>query len=136
MLVPIVHMARLFDPLKPLKKWADRQRRRRSLLHNDRKPRMSQEAAGRDHRDMLRFMALNAVGGAVIGLVVGASVILLDVGGLMGLLRRAANPILPVILVVFPFVSLFGAAAAATAILTMPYETKFRDEGDEPPPEG
>lgn len=54
----------------------------------------------------------------------------------MGLLRRSASPILPVILVVFPFVSLFAAAAAATAILTMPYETKFRDDGDDPPPEG
>lgn len=71
MLVPIVRMARIFDPLKPLKKWADRQRRRDAFLHNDRKPHMSPEAARQDHRDMLRFMAVNALGGALIGLIVG-----------------------------------------------------------------
>lgn len=135
MLVPIVVMARFFDPLRPLKKWADRQRRRDASLHNNRKPHMTPEEARRDHRDMLWFMAVNALGGMVIGFGVGLTIILLDVGGLMGLMRRAAHPVLPVILVVFPFVSLFGAGAVATAILTMPYETKFRDEGGEPPPE-
>ncbi|MDP9836526.1 hypothetical protein J2T09_001270 [Neorhizobium huautlense] len=133
MLVPIVQMARFFDPLGPLKRWADRQRGHQTCLHNDRKPRMSPEAARRDHRDMLRFMALNALGGMTIGLVVGAALILLDVGGLMGLLGRASNPVLPAFLVVFPLVLLFGAAAAATAIMTMPYETKFRDEDEQPP---
>ncbi|MGI2033578.1 hypothetical protein ACRQ1B_14395 [Rhizobium panacihumi] len=128
MLVPIVWMIKLNDPLKPLKRWADRQRRRDAFLHNDRKPRMSPEAARRDHQDMLRFMALNALGGAVIGVVVGAALIALDVGNLQSLIRRASNPVLPIILVVVPFASLLGAAAAASAILTLPYERKFRDE--------
>jgi len=133
MLVPIVFMTKLTDPLKPLKRWAERQRKSRALLHNDRKPRMSPEAARRDHHDMLRFLALNALGGVVIGLALGGALVLLDVGGLLGLLRRASNPVVPLLLVLVPFASLFGAAAAATAILTMPYETKFRDDGNKPP---
>lgn len=131
MLVPIVEMARLTDPFKPFKRWADRQRKRHVFLHNRRKPRMSPEAARRDHQDMLRLMALNALGGALIGVFVGASLLLLDIGGLLGLFRRASNPVLPLILVIVPFASLFGAAAAASAILTLPYERKFRDDDDD-----
>ncbi len=132
MLVPIVWMTRLTDPLKPIKRWADLRRRREVLRRNDRKPHMTPEAARRDHREMLRFMALNAAGGALIGVIVGATLIFLNVGGLWNLLLRAANPVLPVLLVMVPFASLFAAAAAASAILTLPYERKFRkdDEGD------
>ncbi|MGF9564894.1 hypothetical protein [Neorhizobium sp. JUb45] len=130
MLVPIVEMARLTDPLKPIKRWAGRQRKRDFILLNSRKPRMSPEAARRDHQDMLRLMALNALGGALIGIFVGASLLLLDIGGLLGLLRRASNPVLPLMLVMVPFASLFAAAAAASAILTLPYKRKFRDDDD------
>lgn len=136
MFVPIVLMAKYFDPLGPLKNWADRQRRRDAFLRNDRKPRMSPEAARRDHRDMLRFMALNALGGALIGMLVGTSLIVLNVGGLWNLLMRASNPVLPLLLVFVPFSSLFAAAAAASAILTLPYERKFRDDDTQDPEAG
>lgn len=131
MLVPVVRMTKSTDPLKPIKRWADRQRRRAALLHNDRKPRMTPEEARRDHRDMLRFMALNAAGGALIGIILGASLIFLNIGGLWNLLMRAANPVLPLLLVMVPFASLFVAAATASAILTLPYERKFRDDGND-----
>lgn len=95
------------------------------------KPRMTPEAARLDHRQMLRFMALNAAIGVLIGIGVGAALIFLDVGGLGERIGRAANPVVPVLLVVMPIASLFGAAAAASAILMMPYEKKFRDDDDD-----
>ncbi len=136
MLVPIVRMSKLTDPLKPIKRWADRQRSRAALLHDDRKPRMTPEDARRDHREMLRFMALNAAGGALIGIFVGASLIFLNVGGLWNLLTRASSPVLPAVLVMVPFASLFAAAATASAILTLPYERKFRNDDKQDPEAG
>ncbi|WP_246091651.1 hypothetical protein [Aliirhizobium smilacinae] len=132
----ILQMAKLPDPfdwLKPrrLRRWTDRQRARDALLHNSRKPKMTPEEARRDHQEMLRFLGLNAVLGIVIGLAVGCCLIGLDIGGLRGLIIRAANPILPLFLVLVPFASLFGGAAAASAILTLPYESKFREEEED-----
>lgn len=95
------------------------------------KPRLTPEAARIDHRQMLRFMALNAAVGVLIGICVGAALILFDIGGLGARIGRAANPVVPVLLVVVPIASLFGAAAAASAILLMPYEKKFRDDDDD-----
>lgn len=95
------------------------------------KPRLTPEAAQQDHRQMLRFMALNAAVGALIGICVGAALFLLDIGGLGARIGRAANPVAPVLLVVVPIASLFGVAAAASAILLMPYEKKFRDDDDD-----
>ncbi|MFK3781795.1 hypothetical protein [Agrobacterium sp. NPDC089420] len=97
----------------------------------DLKLKMTPEAARLDHRQMLRFMALNAAVGVLIGICVGAALILLDIGGLGARIGRAANPAVPVLLVVVPIASLFGAAAAASAILMMPYEKKFRDDEDD-----
>ncbi|AVH43602.1 helix-turn-helix domain-containing protein [Agrobacterium tumefaciens] len=95
------------------------------------KPKMTPEAARLDHRQMLRFMALNAAVGVLIGVCVGAALIFLDIGGLGARIGRAANPVVPVLLVVMPIASLFGAAATASAILMMPYEKKFRDDDDD-----
>ena len=95
------------------------------------KPKMTPEAARLDHLQMLRFMALNAVVGVLIGVCVGAALIFLDIGGLGARIGRAANPVVPVLLVVVPIASLFGAAATASAILMMPYEKKFRDDDDD-----
>lgn len=126
-------MAKLPDPfdwLKPrwLKRWAGRQETRQAFLHNSRKPRMTPEEARRDHFLMLRFLGLHALVGAIIGALVGIALIVLDIGGLGRLLSRASNPVVPFLLVVVPFASLFGAAAAASAILTLPYDRKYRDE--------
>ncbi|WP_175422157.1 hypothetical protein [Agrobacterium tumefaciens] len=95
------------------------------------KPKMTPEAARLDHRQMLRFLALNAAVGVLIGVCVGAALIFLDIGGLGARIARAANPVVPVLLVVMPIASLFGAAATASAILMMPYEKKFRDDDDD-----
>lgn len=131
-----LQMAKLPDPfdwLKPrrLRRWIERQRARDAILHNSRKPKLTPEEARRDHWDMLRFLGLNALLGVAIGLTVGAALIALDIGGLRGLIMRATNPILPLFLVLVPFASLFGGAAAASAILTLPYESKYREEEED-----
>lgn len=131
-----LQMAKLPDPfdwLRPrrLKRWTDRQRARDAILHNSRKPKLTPEEARRDHWEMLRFLGLNALLGIVIGVSVGIALIALDIGGLRGLIMRAANPILPLVLVLVPFACLFGGAAAASAILTLPYESKYREEEED-----
>ena len=92
-----------------------------------RKPELTPEEARRDHWRMLRFMALNALFGSLVGAAVAAAVILLDVGGVGTRIARASNPVMPVLLLVVPFASLFGGTATASAILLMPYEKKYRD---------
>mgnify|MGYP003576763286 CR=1 FL=1 len=129
MIVDILHM-----DLQWLRRWV-RQRRGgnagRASGSRDPKPKMTPEAARLDHRQMLRFMAFNAAVGVLIGVCVGAALIFLDIGGLGARIGRAANPVVPVLLVVVPIASLFGAAATASAILMMPYEKKFRDGDDD-----
>lgn len=134
-LLSFLQMAKLPDPfdwLKPhwLRRWTDRQKARDAILHNSRKPKLTPEEARRDHREMLRFLGLNALLGIFIGICVGIALIALDIGGLRGLILRAANPILPLFLVLVPFASLFGGAVTASAILTLPYESKFQEEED------
>ncbi|QNP81767.1 hypothetical protein [Agrobacterium tumefaciens] len=129
MIVDILHM-----DLQWLRRWV-RQRRGgnagRASGSRDPKPKMTPEAARLDHRQMLRFMAFNAAVGVLIGVCVGAALIFLDIGGLGARIGRAANPVVPVLLVVVPIASLFGAAATASAILMVPYEKKFRDDDDD-----
>ncbi len=128
-----LQMAKLPDPfawlkLRWLRRWTDRQKARDAILHNSRKLKLTPEEARRDHWEMLRFLALNALLGIFIGIGVGLALVALDIGGLRGLIMRASNPILPLFLVLVPFASLFGGAAAASAILTLPYESKFQEE--------
>ncbi|AYM07700.1 hypothetical protein G6L26_018195 [Agrobacterium radiobacter] len=129
MIVDILHM-----DLQWLRRWVRQGRggnAGRASGSRDPKPKMTPEAARLDHRQMLRFMAFNAAVGVLIGVCVGAALIFLDIGGLGARIGRAANPVVPVLLVVVPIASLFGAAATASAILMMPYEKKFRDDDDD-----
>lgn len=129
MIVDILHM-----DLQWLRRWVRQGRggnAGRASGSRDPKPKMTPEAARLDHRQMLRFMAFNAAVGVLIGVCVGAALIFLDIGGLGARIGRAANPVVPVLLVVVPIASLFGAAATASAILMMPYEKTFRDDDDD-----
>jgi hypothetical protein len=119
-----------FDWLKPrwIRQWADRQRARNAFRNDSSKPRMTPEEARRDHRIMLRFLALNAAIGVLIGAAAGIALIALDIGGLGRLVSRASNPVLPTLLVIVPFASLFGATVTASAILTLPYDRKYRED--------
>jgi hypothetical protein len=91
------------------------------------KPEMTPEAAREDHWQMLRFMAVNAAAGVLIGILSAAAIIWLDIGGIGTRIAHAANPVIPVLLLVVPFATVFGGVVTASAILTMPYEKKFRD---------
>ncbi|MBP1843209.1 hypothetical protein J2046_001463 [Rhizobium petrolearium] len=124
-------MSRLFDPERWLRKRLERQRARHAFRDDRRKPELTPEEARRDHWQMLRFMGFHALAGALIGAGVGIALILFDIGGLGTLVARSANPVLPVLLVVVPFASIFGGAAAGSAILTLPYDKKYRDDEDD-----
>ncbi|MCO5151361.1 MULTISPECIES: hypothetical protein [unclassified Shinella] len=91
------------------------------------RPELTPEEARKDHWHMLRFMMLHALVGGLIGAATAAAVILLDIGGIGTRIARAADPVMPVLLLVVPFASLFGGAATASAILLMPYEKKYKD---------
>ena len=91
------------------------------------KPELTPEAARKDHWQMLRFMAANAAGGALIGVLAALAIIWFDIGGIGTRIGHASNPVIPVLLLVAPFAFVFGGVVMASAILTMPYEKKFRD---------
>ncbi len=91
------------------------------------KPKLTPEEARKDHRQMLRFMAINAAAGALIGALTALAIIWLDIGGIGTRIWQAANPVLAALLIVAPFAFVFGGLVTASAILTMPYEKKFRD---------
>ena len=75
------------------------------------------ENARADHGDMLRFLALNALAGAAIGLVVAAAILWLDIGGMGSLVARAANPVLPVLLLAVPLAATFASTALGGALV-------------------
>jgi hypothetical protein len=84
------------------------------------KPKLTPEEARKDHWQMLRFMAL-------IGALTAIAIIWLDIGGIGARIDRAANPVIPILLLVAPFSFVFGGVVTASALLTMPYEKKFKD---------
>ena len=96
-------------------------------MSRTRKPEMTPEEARKDHWRMLRFMVLHAAIGSFIGAAAAAALILLDLGGIGTRISHDANPIVPVLLIVVPFASIFGGAATASALLLMPYEKKYKD---------
>ena len=97
------------------------------MMRDAQKPELTPEEARKDHWRMLRFMALNAALGSVIGALAAAALILLDVGGIGARIANAANPAIPVLLIAVPFASIFGGAMTASAIMLMPYEKRYRD---------
>ncbi|MCG6858679.1 MAG: hypothetical protein LJE67_11510 [Salaquimonas sp.] len=89
----------------------------------DREP--TPEELRRDHWQMLGFLALNAAIGVFAGIGVAAALIWLNIGGLGDRIAHASNPFLPILLITAPLALTFGAAAAASAIMMMPYKRKF-----------
>lgn len=85
---------------------------------------LTPEEARRDHWDMLRFLAMNALFGAGLGLLVGIAIFWLDIGGLGSSLSRSSNPVLPALMMIIPLALVFAAAVTASAIMLMPYRKK------------
>jgi hypothetical protein len=92
------------------------------------KSEMTPDDARRDHAEMLRFLAVNAVIGMLIGLAAAALIMVLDLGGIGTRIAHAGNPILPVVLIALPMALVFGGAVAASAIWLLPYERKYARE--------
>ncbi|MCJ7997234.1 hypothetical protein J5N58_19580 [Rhizobium cremeum] len=85
---------------------------------------LTPEEARRDHWEMLRFLAVNALFGAGLGIAVAVVLMWLDIGGLGTHLGRARNPILPTLMIAVPLGLTFAAAVTASAIMLMPYKKK------------
>jgi hypothetical protein len=82
------------------------------------------EEARRDHWEMLRFLAVNALVGAGLGLFVGLAILWLDIGGVGTSLSRSPHPVLPALMMVVPLALTFAAAVTASAVMLMPYRKK------------
>lgn len=95
---------------------------------DNRQRKLTPEEARRDHWVMLRYISVHALCGVIIGICVGVALMFFDIGGLGSRMNRASNFVLPALLIFVPLASLFGGAAAASAIITMSYERKFDDE--------
>ncbi|WP_245314788.1 hypothetical protein [Sinorhizobium alkalisoli] len=89
-------------------------------------PEMTPEAARRDHWQMLRYLAVNSLYGALVGTAVAAALIWLNIGAVGTHIVRSANPFLASAMVVGPFALLFAGAVAASSIALLPYRRKFR----------
>jgi len=55
------------------------------------------------------------------------AIIWFDAGGIGTRIARSSHQIIGTLLLVVPFAAVFGGVVAASAIITMPYEKKFRD---------
>ena len=86
---------------------------------------MTPEEARRDHIEMLWFLAFNALAGMIIGALTAFAIIWLDFGSLGTRIGNSQNPVLVSLMLVAPFTFIFGAAAAASAIMLLPYRKKF-----------
>lgn len=90
------------------------------------KPEMTPETARRDHWQMLHYMAVNALCGAIVGAAVAGALIWINIGAVGTHIARSADPPLAAAMVIVPFALLFGGAAAASSIVLQTYRRKFR----------
>jgi len=92
------------------------------------KPLLTPDEVRKDHWGMLRFIFVNAAIGCLIGVATATAIILLDIGGIGTRVANSSNPVVPFLLIVVPFASIFGGAVTASAIFLMPYGRKFREK--------
>ena len=85
---------------------------------------MTPEEARQDHRDMLRFLAFNALAGMGLGIFIAASLLWFDIGGLGTHMARARNPFVNALLLFVPLALTFGSVVTGSAIMTMPYKRR------------
>lgn len=86
---------------------------------------MTPEAAGRDLRQTLYWVAVSALCGMLVGAAVAGALIWLNIGAVATHIARATNPFLAVVTVAIPFTLLFGGAAAASSVALLRYRRKF-----------
>nr|CAD6428180.1 helix-turn-helix domain-containing protein [Rhizobium sp. Q54] len=90
------------------------------LTNNDLTP----EEARRDHLEMLRFLAVNALFGIGLGIAIAAALWWFNLYGLGTHIGRSRTPLLSFVMVAVPLALTFGGAVTASAIMLMPYKRK------------
>lgn len=74
---------------------------------------------------LIRFLALHAAFGAVLGIVIAAALLWLDIAGLGGLFAAERATIAPALLYFGSFAFTFASGAMGTAVMLLP---KSEDE--------
>ena len=69
---------------------------------------------------LLVYLGLHGAMGAAIGVAFAAALILLDVGGLRGLLNASAAPFLPMAMLYVACALTFAGAKMAAAVMSLP----------------
>jgi hypothetical protein len=75
-----------------------------------------------------RILLINALSGAVLGLLVTALIIALDVGGLRGLVLRDQGGLVPVLLLAGGFIVTCSSLLMGSAIMTMRGDDRDDDD--------
>lgn len=89
-----------------------------------RKDEMTPDEARRDHVDMLRFLAINAAFGIILGIGIAFALYWFNLYGLGTHIARSQTPILSFVMIAAPLALTFGGAVTASAIMLMPYKRK------------
>lgn len=79
---------------------------------------------------LLIFLGLHGAIGAAIGIAFAAITILLDVGGIRGLLNASSAPALPMLMLYIAFALTFAGAKMAAAVMSLP-STPVRQDRDD-----
>ena len=79
---------------------------------------------------LLVFLGLHGAMGAAMGVVFAATTILLDVGGLRGLLNASAAPALPMLMFYIACALTFAGAKMASAVMSLPFPPAQRERDD------
>lgn len=77
---------------------------------------------------MLRFMALNGLLGIGVGIFITAALFWFDIGGLASHAGHSGNLLKAAFLIGMPLSMLLGGVSIGTALMMMPYESKYRDD--------
>ncbi|MBP2548463.1 hypothetical protein J2858_001356 [Neorhizobium galegae] len=85
---------------------------------------LSAREAQADHWSMMRFLAINACVGFLIGLGVAFSLVWFDLGGLGTRVARSHTPFMVMFMLSVPMAFTFSGAVTASAVMLMPYKAK------------
>lgn len=77
---------------------------------------------------MLRFLAVNAATGSALGVVFSLGLIATNAAGLADLISATSNPVVPVLLMLVGFATLFGGLYTASAVMMLPWRKSDTDD--------
>ena len=71
---------------------------------------------------LLRFLAINALIGGLVGIVVTVALVATDAHRLGTLIFASEDPVLPIAMLAFGFIITLGSTAMGWAIMSLPYD--------------